>query len=267
MKVEIAIPVYNEQQALQQSIPRLSAFLTEHCWFDYEVIIGDNASTDRTFEIAKSLSRQYPFVRVEHLTKKGRGGMLKHLWSQSSADILTYMDVDLSTDLYALPPMVEALRSGGFDLGIGSRLLCPHSTRRGLKRECISRCYNLLVKLVFRTKFSDAQCGFKGIRNDVAKIILPQVHDRGWFFDTELLIVSEKLGFRIYDQPVAWTDDPDSRVKIVRTAIEDIKGLVRLKRGFAHGCYKRPAELSYLKSSPLSRKKSRSVLDEPVLTR
>lgn len=237
MFVNIVIPVYNEERSLPVAIPRLHEFLTEHCRFDFEIVIGDNASIDNTLAAAKELACRYPAIRIEHLAQKGRGRMLAHAWAASDADILTYMDVDLSTDLFALPPMVEALASGGFDIAVGSRLLRPDCTRRGLKREFISRTYNRLIKLAFRTKFSDAQCGFKGMRRDVARFLLPLIQDKAWFFDSELLILAEKLGFRIFDEPVAWVDDPDTRVKIVQTAWEDILGLVRIKRALMSGRY------------------------------
>ncbi|MEX2088422.1 MAG: glycosyltransferase, partial [Bacteroidota bacterium] len=173
-----------------------------------------------------------------HLDQKGRGRALKKVWSESRADILSYMDVDLSSNLYAFPPLVEALISGGFDIGIGSRLLKASTTRRSLKREVVSRTYNLLVKAFFFTKFSDAQCGFKAITKEAAGRLLPNVEDTGWFFDTELLVIAEKSGYRIFDLPVSWVEDLDSRVKIVRTAMDDIQGLIRVRRGFARGKYR-----------------------------
>jgi glycosyltransferase involved in cell wall biosynthesis len=240
MFVTIVIPVYNEERSLPLTIPQLHQFVTEHCRFDFEIVIGDNASRDNTLAAAHELACRFESVRVEHLDQKGRGRMLAHVWSESDADVLTYMDVDLSTDLCALPFVVEALASGGFDVAVGSRLLSPGDTTRGFKREVISRCYNLLIKLAFRTRFSDAQCGFKALRRDAAQFLLPMIRDTNWFFDTELLILAEKLGFRILDAPVTWVDDPDSRVDIVRTAWEDIKGLARLKRGFINHNYQMP---------------------------
>jgi hypothetical protein len=130
-----------------------------------------------------------------------------------------------------------ALAGVGFDLAAGSRLLKPCLTTRGFKRELISRCYNRLVKAVFRTRFSDAQCGFKAITRPAAQALLPLAEDNGWFLDTELLVLAEKLGYRIFDLPVQWNDDPDSRVRIARTAWEDIKGIVRVRRNLWRGRY------------------------------
>ena len=235
--VNVTIPVFNEEARLRGSIPRLHKFLSAHCRFNFEIVIADNASMDRTLEIARLFSEMHPAVRAVHLDQKGRGRALKKVWSESQADILSYMDVDLSTDLFSLPPLVEALIGGGFDLAIGSRLLKPSLITRGLRRAFISHGYNLLIKLLFHTRFSDAQCGFKAITREAASGLLPQVEDNGWFMDSELLILAEKLGFRIFDLPVRWVDDSDSRVKIWRTAVEDLKGLARVKRNFANGKY------------------------------
>jgi len=172
-----------------------------------------------------------------HLEEKGRGQAVKKTWTESAAHVLSYMDVDLSTHLSAFPPLIEALMSGAFDVATGSRLLKPSLTTRGLKREAVSRCYNLLIKALFHTKFSDAQCGFKAITRKAAQELLPLVEDNGWFMDTELLILAEKLGYRIFDLPVRWVEDSDSRVKIWRTALGDLQGMARVHRNFASGIY------------------------------
>jgi glycosyltransferase involved in cell wall biosynthesis len=238
MLVNVTIPVFNEEKILPSSIATLHTFLTKHCRFEWEIVIANNASTDSTLEVARRLTNELKGVRVVHLEQKGRGRALKKVWTESRADILSYMDVDLSSNLYAFPPLIEALISGGFDIGIGSRLLKASTTSRSLKREVVSRTYNLLVKAFFFTKFSDAQCGFKAITKETAGRLLPNVEDTGWFFDTELLVIAEKLGYRIFDLPVSWVEDMDSRVKIVRTAMDDIQGLIRVRRGFARGKYR-----------------------------
>ena len=238
MLVNVTIPVYNEEKILPASIATLHEFLRKHARFDWEIVIANNASIDRTQEVAEGLAAQYSGVRVVRLDLKGRGRALKKVWSESTADYLSYMDVDLSTNLYAFPPMIEALIGGGFEIGIGSRLLKASTTRRSVKREIISRTYNLLVKAFFATKFSDAQCGFKSLSRAAADDLLPAVKDTGWFFDTELLVIAEKLGYRIFDLPVSWIEDLDSRVKIVRTAMDDIRGLIRVRQNFWRGDYR-----------------------------
>ncbi|MFH0989455.1 MAG: dolichyl-phosphate beta-glucosyltransferase [bacterium] len=237
MLVNVTIPVYNEEKILPSSIATLHQFLKDHCRFDWEIVIANNASIDQTQSVAESLCKQFPGVRVVHLDQKGRGRALKKVWSESQADIFSYMDVDLSSNLYAFPPLIEGLISDGFDIGIGSRLLKASTTKRSIRREIISRGYNILVKSFFRTKFSDAQCGFKAITRTAAQKLLPKVVDTGWFFDTELLVIGEKLGYRIFDLPVSWIEDLDSRVKIVNTAIDDIKGLIRVRKNFSKGIY------------------------------
>ena len=237
MRVLVAIPVFNEEAQLAGSIAKLYGHLQAGCAFDFEVTIADNGSEDRTFAVATRLSEEYPNLRVVHLGMKGRGRALKQVWGETSADVLSYMDVDLSTDLGAFGPLVQAVASGSFDLATGSRLLPASLTRRCWRREHISRTYNWLVKRLFRTRFSDAQCGFKAISRQAAAALLPVVEDNGWFFDTELLIVAEKSGYRIFDLPVTWTEDADSRVRVLSTAWADWRGLLRLRRDFARGRY------------------------------
>ena len=227
--VTVVIPVYNEESRLARSIERLVPFLTANCPWSWEVVIADNGSTDQTLAIARRLSERHPEVRVLHRDEKGRGGALRQAWSQSRAAVLSYMDVDLASDLAAFPLLIERLLDGTFDLATGSRLLAPASTRRSLKREVISRAYNLLVRSVFHTRFSDAQCGFKAITRQAARELLPLVENNGWFLDTELLVVAEALGYRILDLPVRWLEGPESRVNIWRTVREDLVGMWRLR--------------------------------------
>ena len=231
--INITIPVYNEERILPSSIARLISFLERNFPYRCELLIANNGSTDRTLAVAHELATKDQRIRVLHLSEKGRGRALKTAWTQTKADILTYMDVDLSTDLYAFPSLVEPLATGSHDLAVGSRLLNPMLTRRSLKRDIISRGYNLLVKAFFRTRFSDPQCGFKAITKAAASSLLPLVEDNGWFFDTELLVIAERLGYRIFDLPVRWVENADSRVKILRTALEDMRGLVRLRSNLA----------------------------------
>jgi putative flippase GtrA len=235
--VEIVVPVYNEVATLERSIVRLSAYLSHAFPFSVRVTIADNGSTDGTWEAALALAANLPDVRAVRLEAKGRGRALNAVWSSSDAKVLAYMDVDLSTDLSALLPLVAPLLSGHSDLAIGTRLNHGARVVRGPKRELISRCYNALLHLVLRTRFSDAQCGFKAIRADRARELLPLVRDRAWFFDTELLVLAERAGLRIHEVPVDWVDDPDTRVDIVATALADLRGVLRLARarrtGFA----------------------------------
>jgi glycosyltransferase involved in cell wall biosynthesis len=314
MRVSITIPVYNEESCLADTLNRLHAFLsTRDLGWDWEIVVADNGSTDRTREIAEQfvskISSHSAFyilnsefkshsVRVVALAEKGRGRALKHAWLNTDADVLVYMDADLSTDLDSLPALIGALiqsspersevpiprgssssipdsvsdteaasetdgsekrrggergigRLSGYDLAIGSRLLRNELTTRSLKREFISRCYNRLIRLMFpNITFSDAQCGFKAITREAAQALLPQVEDTNWFFDTELLILAENHGYRIFDLPVRWIERRQTSVKILRTALDDLKGLVRLKRRMA-ASPRHPHPVATLSSSPL----------------
>ena len=227
--VDVVIPVYNEAQDLERSVETLRAFLREGTPYRWRIVVADNASVDGTLEIAKRLSSEYPEVTYVHLDQKGRGRALRRAWLESEADIVSYMDVDLSTGLEAFPPLIEALATGGYHIAIGSRLTRGARVDRQLKREIISRCYNLLIKVMFRNRFSDAQCGFKALTRTAVTDLVPIVKDQGWFFDSELLLRAEQKGYEIYEVPVAWVDDPDSRVNIVQTAWGDLKGLFRVR--------------------------------------
>ncbi len=229
--IDIVIPVLNEERALPHCVVTLRHFLIDAIPNPWRIVIADNGSDDSTPRVGRSLADQHPDVAYLRLEQRGRGRALRRAWLESQADLVSYMDVDLSTDLSAFPPLVQALEDG-YDLAIGSRLAKESTVRlRSLKREVISRSYNLLIKAMFFTGFSDAQCGFKGMTSAAARTLLPHVQDQGWFFDTELLILAEKREFRIVDVPVTWTDDPDTRVKVVRTALDDLKGLLRLRFG------------------------------------
>ena len=235
--INITIPVFNEERQLAESVCKLHRFLAEHCQFRFEIVIANNGSTDRTQEVAEQLCRAQSVGRVVCLQEKGRGRAVKRTWTEATADVLSYMDVDLSTGLDAFSPMIRALTSGEFDLAIGSRLRAGSITKRSLHREVISRCYNRLVRFAFSTNFSDAQCGFKAITKEAAQRLLPVIEDNGWFFDTELLAIAEKSGYRIFDMPVQWTEDPDSRVKIISTAWADVQGIIRVRRSLRSGKY------------------------------
>jgi putative flippase GtrA len=225
--LDVVIPVHNEEVALADTVHRVTRHLKTLPW-SWQVTIADNASTDATALVARRLAREYAGVRVVTLPEKGRGRALKQVWSASESEVLAYMDVDLSTDLNALLPLVAPLLSGHSDLAIGSRLTRGSSVVRGPRRELVSRGYNVLLRSTLRARFSDAQCGFKAIRRPVAQALLPLVEDDTWFFDTELLVLAERSGLRIHEVPVDWVDDPDSRVDVLRTALDDLRGIRRL---------------------------------------
>jgi putative flippase GtrA len=233
--VEIVVPVHNEEVGLEASVRRLHGYLVDRFPLPWLVTIADNASTDRTWAIACGLAVALEGVKAVHLDEKGRGRALRAAWAASRAPVVAYMDVDLSTDLDALLPLVAPLVSGHSDVAIGTRLAPTARVVRGPKRELISRSYNLILKAALHSRFSDAQCGFKAVRADVARTLLPLVEDDGWFFDTEFLVVAELNGLRIHEVPVDWVDDPDSRVDVVTTARTDLLGVWRMVRHMVTG--------------------------------
>lgn len=224
--LDVVLPVHDEELTLEHSVRLLDAHLAS--WPSWRITIVDNASTDGTWAVAQRLAALLPGVTALRLERKGRGLALRTAWLRSDAAVVAYMDIDLSTGLEALAPIVVPLLSGHSAIAIGSRLAPGAAVVRGPKRELISRCYNLLLRILFGVRFRDAQCGFKAVRADVAAALLPHVEDDGWFFDTELLLLAEHNGLRIHEVPVDWVDDPDSRVRIVPTALADLRGMVRV---------------------------------------
>jgi putative flippase GtrA len=227
-QVEVVVPVHDEEAVLARSIRRLHRLLSGGFPFTWQITVADNASTDATPMVGRRLAADLPGVRYLRLEEKGRGRALRRAWSASAAEVVAYMDVDLSTDLRALLPLVAPLVSGHSDVAIGTRLAHGSRVVRGPKREVVSRVYNRLLHTTLHARFSDAQCGFKAVRAAALPELLAEVRDQGWFFDTELLVVAQRHGLRIYEVPVDWVDDPDSRVDILATAVEDLKGIARL---------------------------------------
>ncbi|MDX3383220.1 bifunctional glycosyltransferase family 2/GtrA family protein [Streptomyces niveiscabiei] len=233
--VEVVIPVHNEERALPGCVRTLHARLRDELPYTWRITVADNASTDTTLAVARELAEELPGVGVVHLDRKGRGLALRTVWGASDAEIVVYMDVDLSTGLDGLLPLIAPLASGHSDLAIGSRLASGARTVRGPRRELISRCYNALIRLTHGARFSDAQCGFKAARTDVLRPLLSKARDDAWFFDTELLLLAEHNGLRIHEVPVDWVEDVDTRVDVVHTAADDLKGLWRMARLKASG--------------------------------
>jgi len=231
-RVDVVIPVYNEERALPQSIPELRAFLSGDDFpYDWRIRIADNASIDDTPAVSRELEKKFPDeVEYVHIERKGRGFALKQVWGEGDADVHTYMDVDLSTGLEAFPALARAVAEDGYGVAIGSRLMKGSRVTRSLKRRILTSGYNTMIKGMFFTRFSDAQCGFKAISREVAEQVLPRIKNNNWFFDTELLILAEKMGYRIKDVPVRWVEDTDTRVKIGGTVMEDVRGLIRMRR-------------------------------------
>lgn len=231
--LEIILPVLNEEGIVAVSVSVIHNFLKDH-FLDYNwtITIADNGSTDKTPAISEALSNKYDRVSHVQIAERGRGRALKQCWTNSNSDIMAYMDIDLSTQLDDLRPLLDSISQNNYDIAIGSRLINGSIVEgRSLKRELISRTYNKIIQLTFSASFNDAQCGFKAISRSAADQLIPLIKDNGWFFDTELLIIADKSNYRIKEIPVRWSDDPDTRVKVISTALYDLYGLARLKFG------------------------------------
>lgn len=227
--LNIVLPVYNEEKELLIGVQKLVQFSSEYLPdYRWTITIVDNASTDKTHEIARALSKEFPQIQVVHIKQKGRGRAVSGIWINADADYLAYMDIDLSSDLKHLPPLVQSL-SQGYDIAIGTRNVRGSKVfGRSIVRTITSKGYMMLIKIFFWVHFSDAQCGFKAITKKAAHDLLPRIKDTDWFFDTELLILAEKFGYRIFEEPVTWTDNPGSTVRVLKTAQGDLMGLWRL---------------------------------------
>jgi glycosyltransferase involved in cell wall biosynthesis len=235
--VDIAIPVYNEERDLEASVRALHAHLNSSIRFPSRITIVDNGSDDSTRLIGARLARDLDNVQCIHVAEKGRGRALRTAWLASDAAVVAYMDVDLSTDLAALPAILEPVVTGKADIVIGSRLARGAQVTRSLQRECLSRCYNLILRAALNARFRDAQCGFKAMRSDIARTLVPMVRDEGWFFDSELLVLGQRAGLRIREVPVRWIEDRDSRVDIPSTAMTDLRGVLRMRRELSSGVH------------------------------
>jgi glycosyltransferase involved in cell wall biosynthesis len=230
--VEIAIPVYNEEKELEKNIHTLYTFCKKNlAKYTWHITIADNASRDMTARIGEKLEKKFPEISLYTLEQKGRGRAVKGVWNASKADFCVYMDLDLSTDLLHLPKLLQALEKG-YDIAIGSRLTKgSHVEGRTFIRELTSRALNFFfIQFFFQTHFTDAQCGFKAVTRDVIKTLIPKIKDNEWFFDGELLIVGEKMGYKIYEEPVHWIDNPGSTVRLVSTISGDLQVIWRLLR-------------------------------------
>jgi glycosyltransferase involved in cell wall biosynthesis len=233
--VDITIPVLNEQTVIESNLSTLAAYLSAECPYDWSITVVDNGSTDHTGSIADSFAAANSYTRIIRLDRPGRGGALKEAWSTSSADVVAYMDVDLSTGLESLRPLLEPIVQGETDISIGSRLAPGAAIERTVQREVISRIYNIIARRFLHYTVRDAQCGFKAMQASVARDLIPRIEDNGWFFDTELLVLAWRDGLRINEIPVHWVEDDDSRVRIIRTALDDLRGIWRLWRAGGSG--------------------------------
>lgn len=231
-KLDIVIPVYNNADVLAKSIHTQIAFYSKYLHnLDWNISIANNMSTDNTLEIAKKMSEKFKRIHYLDIQKKGRGNTLKAAWLQSKADFLSYMDVDLATNLHAFPIMINNLIKG-YNLSVGSKYIRGSKCKRYLSRYILSRVFNIVNKVLFNAKFSDAQCGFKAISRTAAQAILPRIQDGNWFFDTELLVYAQKMGFSIKEVPVKWIElgmAKKSGVKMVRTIWEFIAKMFELR--------------------------------------
>lgn len=233
MKIEIVIPVLNEEKSLRHQVLYLKDYLTtqKDQANTFVLTIADNGSTDCSPLIGTEIANSIEGVKYLKIDRRGVGLALKRSWLGSDADIIGFMDLDFATDLKHLEQCWEILKQKEFDIVCGTRnRKNSHVINRSFKRTLISRIFNILIKTIFRTKFTDGMCGFKFLKRESLSIILENgIGFDDWFFSTELLIVGEYMNLNIYDLPVTWTDDRDSKVKIFELTKMYLIDIIRLK--------------------------------------
>lgn len=235
MKLLITIPAYNEEAIIESSLLKLAAYAQKFLAdYDYQIIVADNKSTDKTAEKVKQLLVKINRLDYLFIEQKGKGLAIRTTWQKYLADFdyFVFMDADLATDLKALLPLVSALASENYDLAIGSRNLKKSKIQRSLLRRFFSFGYGVLAKLILGTKISDSTCGFKAVSQKVVQAIMPLVKNQTWFFDSELVFLAEKKGFKIKEIPVNWAEpskENKSKVNVFKVSGQYLKELLRLR--------------------------------------
>lgn len=235
MLIDFCLPAYNEEKILKNNVLKLLNYLkTQNFNFRWRIVIVVNGSSDNSFALAEKLSFAYPGEIIAlNIISPGRGNALKKTWLQSTADILIYMDIDLSSSLENIADLLAPLIENKADLTIGSRLMPEAKIKRSFFRELNSRGYNFLAKIILGHKFSDLQCGFKAVKKETFLKILPYLKDDKWFFDTELIILTNFFHYKIKEVPIKWEErqynQGKSKVKVIRDVTKFIVNLIKLK--------------------------------------
>lgn len=230
-KALIVLPVYNEEKIIEGHALKILNYCQQNLQDDFQIVIADNASSDATSQIAQRLTQLYPQIKYYHLEQRGKGLAIKSVWRKFEADFYIFMDADLSTDLSALPNLLEVLKTSGADLVAGSRYLKNSQIKRSSGRLIISKIYNLIINILFRCSIHDLANGFKGANRLVVEKILPLTKNEKWFFDSELTLLTHHYGYRVKEIPVAWQEHrtTKSRVNIISTSLEYLIELIKLK--------------------------------------
>lgn len=232
MNIEITIPVLNEEETIKEKISEMIDYVVKNLSNrNIKFIIADNGSTDMTEEYSQELIKKYKNLKYIKLPEKGVGLALKASWSSSEADYVGYMDLDIATDLSALKDVVLEMDKGS-EIINGSRLLKKSEViNRTFIREFTSRMFNFLLKVILKVKFTDGMCGFKFFkRKTIQSLINTGIDTKGWFFSTEILVKGYWKGIEIKEIPVKWTDDRNSKVKIISLSLNYLKNIFKLKK-------------------------------------
>lgn len=230
VEVSVVFPAHNEAGKLEEAVRQTKQAMTA-ITPSYELLIAEDGSTDGCAELARAIAANDPVVRHIHSDARlGRGKALNRAFKVARGEVIMFMDVDLSTDLAYLKPLISAIRDEHYEIAIGSRLLRESETKRSLKRSTLSTVYNFLVRLILSSKLRDHQCGFKAFRRTSLLNILDEIEDEHWFWDTELLVRAQRKGYRVKELPVHWEDKgaANTKVKAVSDSTALFSSIIRL---------------------------------------
>lgn len=212
-EVTAIIPVYNDRHSLESALP-VSIETLSGITPSFEILVAEDGSIDGSAEFVQEFGRNDPRVRLLHSDERqGRGRALNRAIQESHGSIVCYYDVDLATDIHHLPELIGAIREG-YDIATGSRLLPESMIVRTGGREFASRSYNLLVRLFLSSRLFDHQCGFKAFNRERILPVLPSIRDQHWFWDTEILVRAQRIGFRVREFPVHWRAGKGTTVRV-----------------------------------------------------
>ena len=230
--INIIIPLYNEGKIIAKTIETLIHFLAQSGFpYEYVITLANNASTDNSLMVCEELTRKFRQVRILDLTGKGKGRAIRAAWTTAEAEILTFMDADLSSDLSFFRSLIDAVVVEGYDLATGNRLgKNSKIINRRFLRSVASRLYNIFIRVLFKTSISDHQCGFKAMSKQAFFSVAPLLEDNAWFFDTELIVMARQQGLKIKPIDIMWSDNTDSKVTLGRTSYEMFRAAWKLKK-------------------------------------